>query len=199
MTQDSEPDYSIKLLVLGDLSVGKSSFIFRYIEDKFNEEEMPTTGLDLKTADLIIENKKIRIQLWDTAGQEKYNSITKNLILRVQGLIILFDLTNKASFKNLSKWVDLIKEHCGNKMPMLFVGNKSDLEENREVHKEDIIKYMTKEKSKYIKTSCKTGDNIKKAVDIICKDIIRSFSAKNDVSFSLEASSLVVNKKRKCC
>ena len=184
---------------MGDLSVGKSSFIYRFIEDKFNSDQIPSTGFDLKTADLIIDNKNIRIQLWDSAGQEKYNSITKNLLLRVQGLIILFDLTNQETFDNLSKWIEIIKEHCGHTIPILFVGNKSDLEENRVVKKEDISRYVKKEKAKYIKTSCKTGDNIKKAVNIICKKIIYSSTLKRETSFSLEASSLVVDKKGKCC
>ena len=199
MNQKSEPDFSLKLLVLGDLSVGKSSFIYRFIEDKFNSDQIPSNGLDLKTADIILENKKIRVQIWDTAGQEKYNSITKNLLLRVQGIIILFDLTKLETFNNLGHWTGIIDENCGNKIPILFVGNKSDLEETHIIKKEDIIKFINKKKAKYIRTSCKTGDNIKKAVDIICKEIIRTNTTKSDISFSLESSSLVADKKKKCC
>jgi small GTP-binding protein len=147
MDQESVIDFSIKLLVLGDLSVGKSSFIYRFIEDKFNSDQIPSTGLDLKTADIILENKKIRVQIWDTAGQEKYNSITKNLLLRVQGIIILFDLTKLETFNNLGHWTGIIKENCGNNIPILFVGNKSDLEENHKIKKEDIIKYINKKKN----------------------------------------------------
>ena len=199
MNQNSGPDYSIKLLVLGDLSVGKTSFIYRFIEDKFDSYQITTTGLDLKTADIILDNKKIRVQLWDTAGEEKFNSITKNLILRVQGIIILFDLTNKESFENLGSWIEIIRDHCGNKMQMLIVGNKNDLEEEKDIDEEDIHKFVKAEKIKFIKTSCQTGENIKKAVEMICKIIISSSKSKNDLSFSLESSSLMTKNKKKCC
>ena len=98
MFLDSSETLTIKLLILGDLSVGKSSFIYRFIDDKF-DENMTTTDLDLKTADLIIEDKNIRVQLWDTAGQEKYRSISKNLISRVQGILILYDTLSFSEVK----------------------------------------------------------------------------------------------------
>ena len=197
--QDSEPEYSIKLLVLGDLSVGKSSFIYRFIEDKFNADSMTTTGLDLKTKDLIIDDKKIRIEIWDTAGQEKFKSITQNLILRVQGIIILFDITNKESFNNLNVWIKTIKEQCGKNFPILIAGNKTDLEENRIVNTEEANIFTNNEKIDYIEISCKTGENIKETIDIICKKIIIFLTRKDDMSFSLDSSALVVTKKKKCC
>ena len=199
MDQESVIDFSIKLLVLGDLSVGKSSFIYRFIEDKFNTDSIPTTGLDLKTADLLINNKKVRVQLWDTVGQEKYKSITQNLILRVQGIIILFDITNKDSFNNLNEWIKTVREQVGNNLAILLVGNKCDLEENRLVFKEEANIFAKNEKIKYIETSCKTGENIIKAIDYICEKIINSFTLKNDLSFSLDSSSLIVAKRKNCC
>ena len=199
INQDSEPEFTIQLLVLGDLSVGKSSFIYRFIEDKFNADSLTTTGLDLKTKDILIDNKQIRIQLWDTAGQEKFNSITKNLILRVQGIIILFDITNKESFNNLNVWIKTIKEQCGKNMPILIAGNKIDLEENRLVKAEEANLFKESGKIDYIEISCKTGENIKETIDIICKKIIASFTVKKDMSFSLDSSTLIVNKKKKCC
>ena len=199
INQDFEPEFSIKLLVLGDLSVGKSSFIYRFIEDKFNTDSIPTTGLDLKTADLLINNKKVRVQLWDTVGQEKYKSITQNLILRVQGIIILFDITNKDSFNNLNEWIKTVREQVGNNLAILLVGNKCDLEENRLVLKEEANIFAKNEKIKYIETSCKTGENIIKAIDYICEKIINSFTLKNDLSFSLDSSSLIVGKRKNCC
>ena len=199
INQDSEPEFTIQLLVLGDLSVGKTSFIYRFIEDKFNADSLTTTGLDLKTKDILIDNKQIRIQLWDTAGQEKFNSITKNLILRVQGIIILFDITNKESFNNLNVWIKTIKEQCGKNMPILIAGNKIDLEENRLVKAEEANLFKESGKIDYIEISCKTGENIKETLDIICKKIIASFTVKKDMSFSLDSSTLIVNKKKKCC
>ena len=199
MLQESEPEYSIKLLVLGDTSVGKSNYIYRFTEDKFSDNHMSTTGLDLKNADIIIDDKKIRVQLWDTAGQEKYRSITKTLFLRVQGIITIFDLTKEETFINLKSWINSIKEECGNNMPILIIGNKCDLTEYRVVKKETAYKYAKKEKIEYIETSSKTGENIKNSVDIICSKVIKSLSLKNEFSFTLDSSALIPRKKKNCC
>lgn len=199
MLQESEPEYSIKLLVLGDTSVGKSNYIYRFTEDKFSDNHMSTTGLDLKNADIIIDDKKIRVQLWDTAGEEKYRSITKTLFLRVQGIITIFDLTKEETFINLKSWINSIKEECGNNMPILIIGNKCDLTEYRVVKKETAYKYAKKEKIEYIETSSKTGENIKNSVDIICSKVIKSLSLKNEFSFTLDSSALIPRKKKNCC
>ena len=199
MLQESEPEYSIKLLVLGDTSVGKSNYIYRFTEDKFSDNHMSTTGLDLKNADIIIDDKKIRVQLWDTAGEEKYRSITKTLFLRVQGIITIFDLTKEETFINLKSWINSIKEECGNNMPILIIGNKCDLTEYRVVKKETAYKYAKKEKIEYIETSSKTGENIKNSVDIICSKVIKSLSLKNEFSFTLDSSALIPKKKKNCC
>ena len=195
---ENQPEYMIKLLVLGDLSVGKSSFIYRFIYDKFTPGEMKTSELELKTGDIIVNKKNIRVQLWDTVGQEKYKSITKNLILKMQGIILMFDLSNKETYKNLKTWINYINEECGNKMPILIVGNKIDLEEERFIKKEDAKSHFKKQKFKYVETSCKTGHNIKKAITGICKIIIDSKQVGQDISFSLSNSNISV-KKRHCC
>ena len=95
-------DYFINILLLGDISVGKTSFIYNFIYDKFTMNEISSAELDLKTSDIIIEHKNIRVQLWDTVGQEKYKSVATNLILRAQGIIIVYDITNKDSYKNMA-------------------------------------------------------------------------------------------------
>ena len=194
-----EPEYSIKLLLLGDIAVGKSSLIYRFIYDKFNPNKINTSELDLKTSDLIIDKKNVRVQLWDTVGQEKYKSITKNLIKRVQGIIIVYDITNKDSFKNIKTWTNLIEEEYGNQLPIIIVGNKIDLEENRKIKIEDAKAFCKNHKYKYVETSCKTGHNIKKSVGKICKIIIDSQNIRNDISFSLSTSNASYVKKKHCC
>ena len=196
---NQELDYSIKLLVLGDLSVGKTSFIYKFTENKFNEEQVSSAGLDLKTVDIVIESKKIRVQLWDTAGEEKYKSITKNLILRVNGILILFDITNKESFKNLSVWIRIINEFCGEDMAIIIIGNKRDLEERRTVPKEEASIFARKSNYKYIETSCKTGENIKRAIHNICRKVIGCPAENSRSSFSLDVTSLKMKKMKNGC
>ena len=123
MEQESDFDYTIKLLVVGDSSVGKTNFITMFIENKFNQTYMTTSGMDLKTSSIVVKNKKIRVQLWDTAGQEKYRAITKNLFLKVQGALVVYDITNDNSFTNLKTWVKSIKEECGKSMQMIIVSS----------------------------------------------------------------------------
>ena len=199
MIEESEFDYTIKLLIVGDSSVGKTNFIYRFIEDKFSQNYMATTGIDLKTSNIELNGKKIRVQLWDTAGQEKYRAITKNLFLKVQGVLALYDITNEDSFVNLKSWVKLIKEECGNHMPILIVGNKSDLDDKRSVEKDAANAYAKDEKVEYIETSSKLGDNVNEAISLMAEKVLENSEFGNDCSFTLDASSLAGKNKHKCC
>ena len=199
MEIDSDFDYTIKILVVGDSTVGKTNFIRMFIENKFFQTYMTTSGIDLKTSNIEIKNKKIRVQLWDTAGQEKYRAITTNLFLKVQGVLLVYDLTNEESFNNLKSWVKLIKDECGKQMQMLIVGNKSDLDEQRVVDKNIANEYAKEEKLEYIETSSKTGDNVQKAITMLCEKVLDNTEITNDFSFTLDATRMSQKDKSKCC
>ena len=199
MEIESDFDYTIKLLVIGDTTVGKTNFIRMFIENQFNPNYMTTSGIDLKTNTINIKNKKIRVQLWDTAGQEKYKAITKSLFLKVQGSLIVYDITNENSFNNLKIWVKSIKEECGKQIPILIVGNKNDLNEERVVDKNIANEYAKEEKIDYIETSSKTGENVLKAVTLLCEKVLDSTEFTNDFSFTLDATNLSQKNKKKCC
>ena len=199
MEIDSDFDYTIKILVVGDSTVGKTNFIRMFIENKFYQNYMTTSGIDLKTSNIEIKNKKIRVQLWDTAGQEKYRAITTNLFLKVQGVLLVYDLTNEESFNNLKSWVKLIKDECGKQMQMLIVGNKSDLDEQRVVDKNIANEYAKEEKLEYIETSSKTGDNVQKAITMLCEKVLDNTEITNDFSFTLDATRMSQKDKSKCC
>ena len=190
-------DFTIKLLIIGDSSVGKSNFMSRFIEDKFNTSYMTTSGIDLKTADIQIKNKKIRIQLWDTAGQEKYKAITKNLFLKVMGAIIIYDITSEKSYINLKEWVKMVKEECGPHMKIIIVGNKLDLADERIIDEEEAMNYAKEQKTDYIETSCKTGENVKKSITILCEKILETKETVEDSSFMLDSSTFMQQNRRK--
>ena len=192
-------DLTLKILIVGDSSVGKTNFMTRFIENKFSEGYMTTSGIDLQTTDIQIKNKKIRIQLWDTAGQEKYKSITKNLFLKVMGAIIIYDITSEKSYINCKMWVQMIKEECGSHMQIIIVGNKSDLTDQRKIDEEEVMNYAKEQNTQYIETSCKTGENIRKAVSILCEKIMENKEMTDDSSFMLDNSAFLPQKKRKCC
>ena len=186
-------------MIAGDSSVGKTNFISMYIENRYNQNYMTTSGIDLKTKNIEIKSKKIRVQLWDTAGQEKYRAITKNLFLKVQGILLIYDITNENSFNNLKGWINSIKEECGNQIQMILIGNKIDLNEKRMIKKEDALAFAEKEKIKYIETSSKTGENIQQAISLLCEKIIDSSEISGEYSFTLDTASLSKKNKRKCC
>ncbi len=124
-----------KLLLLGDQAVGKTSIILRYTKDKIPKNHLTTIGLDYATKTETLKNgTNVTLQIWDTAGQERFNAITKKLYKSSHGLILVYDITRMQSFNNINKWLQTIKEENDENVKLILVGNKSDLENEREVH-----------------------------------------------------------------
>jgi small GTP-binding protein len=197
---DENSDITLKLLIVGGSGVGKTNFLNMFLNNKFNQNYFSSTGIDLQNKIMNIKNKKVRIQIWDTAGQEKYKSITKNLFLKVMGALVLYDITNEESFTKLKEWVELIKEECGRHIKILIIGNKSDLESQRAIDKEDAMKYANEEKVQYIECSSKTGENVEKAIIMLSEKILESTEISMDSSLMLDSTLLSSKiKKRKCC
>ena len=197
-----EYEYSLKLLLLGDSCVGKSNFIFWFINHEFNGQHFTSSGIELKNTELVIDKNKIQLQIWDTAGQEKYKAVTKSLFSKVQGFIAIFDLTKEETFINIKTWITLIKAECGHHTPILLVGNKNDLKDLRDISDEDIKKYCDEEKLEFIKTSSKTGENINKAINMICEKILEEKDETLEKNFSFTLDSSIHSEKRKkykCC
>ena len=199
MNSDKEYEYLIKILIVGDSTVGKTNFIKKYVENKFNENYFASTGIDLITTSIKIEGKSFKIQIWDTAGQEKYRAMTKNLFLKTQGIVIIFDISNETSFINLKSWMNDIKEECSADIPMILVGNKSDLVDKRVIDKERAMEYAKNENLEYIETSSKTGENINKALSLIIEKIYRRADSNSNFSFTLDDGTVKKKSKKMCC
>ena len=164
-----------KILILGDSSVGKTAFIVRFCEDKFQEENLSTIGVDIKAKFLTRKEKKINLQIWDTAGQERFRSIAKNSYKGADGIILMYDITNISTFKHIKNWISDIKSKTDkplDKLALLIIGNKSDLEENREVNEENKNDIINEHKLKIIETSAKENKNINESmIELIDKMI----------------------------
>ena len=199
MNSDKEYEYLIKILIVGDSTVGKTNFIKKYVENKFNESYFASTGIDLITTSIKIEGKSFKIQIWDTAGQEKYRAMTKNLFLKTQGIVIIFDISNEISFINLKSWMNDIKEECSADIPMILVGNKLDLEDRRIIDKERAMEFAKNEKLEYIETSSKTGENINKALSLIIEKIYQRADSNSNFSFTLDDGTVKKKSKKMCC
>ena len=164
-----EPSWKINLFILGNSAVGKSSFIIRYTKNTFKNEYTSTIGIDF-----LVKNTKlptgenIRINFYDTAGQENYKSITFNLIKSADGILILYDITDQKSFEAVSGWVESIKEQKGNDFPIVILGNKCDLEKERIVKKEEGEKFGYP----FFETSNQNGTNIEESVLALIMKII---------------------------
>ena len=203
---DDEEDYEvlIKLIILGDASVGKSNFLCRFVDGAFNPVHVATIGFDFKSRVWEIPNlkKKVKIQIWDTAGQEKYMSINKNLFQRVQGIILMYDISRKESFDNLSKWMGHINENASG-IPLILIGNKSDLEKERKVSKEQGNDFAKNNDIIFLEASAKNGFNVEtsflKLCEIIFKNDNKERKRKTEYVISKNTSLVKDKNKKKCC
>ena len=159
-------DYLFKTIVIGDGAVGKTAVTFRYSEEKFQENYKMTIGVDFTIKHEMVRNKRIKCQIWDTGGQEKFSKIRPLYYRGALGSLVVFDVTNRDSFASLDKWIFEIKNNC-TKIPIVIVGNKIDLD-GREVTANEGKAYARKKskelgyKIPYLETSAKTGETIKK-------------------------------------
>ena len=129
-------DYIFKIVIIGDSGVGKSNILSRFIHNEFTQESKATIGVELQSKVYLINGKKIKVQLWDTAGQERYKSITAAYFKGAKGAMIVYDITNQASFDSVDRWHQSVKEFGDNDVSMIQIGNKNDLKQNRKVEVE---------------------------------------------------------------
>ena len=192
----------IKILIVGNPGVGKSNFIYRYTKDKFSSSNLSSVGFESNIKEIEVTDKKIIVQLWDSAGQDKYKSITKNLFTRVQGIIIVYDITNKKSFLSAQNWIKLIKE-TNNNIPYVLAGNKCDLKNEREVEEEEALKFSQDNNITFLETSAKQDINILECINNFVKNIVYSEDFTRNISFALQNNSLeernTINKNERCC
>ena len=165
MTEDNP----LKIIILGSSTVGKSSIYLRYFNNKFNVNTMVTVGVDFKTKYFKFDEKEIKINFVDTAGQEKYRAISKNYLKGTDGVIFVFDLTKKETFQLIADWMQFMKEHNKKNIGKILFGNKNDLISEREISYEEGKKLANELECNYYEGSAKTGEN----VEILMQEIAR--------------------------
>ena len=187
-----ENDYQdvICIMTLGISSVGKTSFILRFTENSFQNLFYSTVGIDCKAKIIEIENIKYKLLFYDTAGQERYKSLAPNLIKKAHGIIIMYDITNKSSFDSIPEILKNIKEEKGDYFPMILIGNKKDLEQDREIKKEEGEDLASKNGIEYFEISNKEGINIQEAGFSIVNKILETRKDDNIVIESNRSSKL---------
>ena len=179
-----EYDIMFKILLLGDSGVGKSSLLLRYTKNQFSADIRSTIGVEFGVKFLKIDNLQLKVQIWDTAGMERYRSLTSAYYKGAKGVIIVYDICRKKSFYNIDKWIDDFKSKADEDSVILVIGNKSDLEEKREVDTEEAKLKAEKNKMAFLETSAKNNDNVHKAFLTLFKEIIKIYKEKNSETFN---------------
>ena len=153
-------NYLFKYIIIGDPSVGKSNLLMKFAHNKFTDEYQATIGVEFGAKNITFNNQVYRIQIWDTAGQENFRSITRSYYKNSACALIVYDITRKISFDNLVQWIEDCKNSSPKTVFMVLVGNKSDLERNREVTEEEGREFAEKNGMLFFETSAKTGKNV---------------------------------------
>ena len=171
--------WAVKIGFLGDPHVGKTSLCNNYNGIEFDENIVPTIGAEKFEKKIRIKSgDEIKLIYWDTSWQERFRSSSFKCIRSVHAIILVFDITSKSSFENLNHWLEDIKDNFDNPNLVLF-GNKVDLEEKREVSKEEIEKFAKNNKIAYFETSAKTGNGINEGFDYIANETYHKLCSRN--------------------
>ena len=165
-------DQKIKIMILGESSVGKTSLITRYTKDTFCGLYLTTVGIDFQEKFLNINNKKIKIEIWDTAGQERYRNISKNYFQSSDGFLLAYDITNEDSFQKLSFWHEQIHLNAPEKTKYIVVGNKKDIEDKRKVQREEGENFAKNNGVHFYETSALDSTNVNVVFEFLAKEIV---------------------------
>ena len=188
---------TLKILLLGDSGVGKTCLMIKFTDKKFNENNCSTIGLEIKNKIIQIDNKQIKLHILDTAGQEKYRSIAKNVIRNADGIIFVFDLSDKDSFKHIKDWL-ITADEVNNNFQKILVGNKLDLP-NREIEKEIAEKYSKNHGMNYFETSAKDSINVELIFKEIAGLILSKKSEKIEINKTMKLKNQSNKIKKHCC
>ena len=195
--------YEAKVITLGDSMVGKTCLILRFLEDTFFSTYLSTIGFDLKQKVVKLDTgEKMKLIIHDTAGQERFKSLSVNYIKKANGILIVYDITNKQSFVNIENWVKCAKEEMTKEIPIYLIGNKCDLEESRVIQREDGENLATQFGTKFYETSCKTGEGVEKCFTDLAADMFNLIKKKGHSGNSDDDKNVIINnakKKKKCC
>ena len=203
MSAEEEYDYIFKVLLIGNSDVGKSSLILRYVDQIWNDVFVPTIGVDFKVKSLQIDNKRVKMQIWDTAGQERFRNVISSYFKGAHGILLIYDITARDSFKELENWLGEVERNATPQVLKILIGNKCDLEEKRQITKDEGEAFAIRNGMQFIETSAKINTNVNEAFEALAKIMVESSNKRNVIK--PEKKTIKVDKgadlntKKKCC
>ena len=195
----------IPLMLLGDGQVGKTSLSLNLTKNTFDDSLLTTVGKESYIYQANLHGHNVKMKIWDTAGQERFKSMSVGVIKMVDGLILVYSIANKETFKNLDTWMNSVKNIADlSSKPVIILGNKCDLNENREVTYEEGENYAKNLGYHFYETSAKTGENVKEAFDDIFEQLYKIYEEEIEGSKEFKKSETISlnskhDKKKKCC
>ena len=209
MVEEEDYEMMVKIILIGDSAVGKTNIMSKYLRGQFQENSKATVGVEFGSKLFKIDNHNIKAQIWDTAGQEKYKAITGAYYKGSKGAFVVYDITRKETFDSTDRWINDLKISSDPKINIILIGNKSDLEDKR-----DVLKEQGEEKAKsfgcaFLETSAFNGDNIDKGFEMMISDIFKKFKEESleedDLGIIEKGEDINLNKgktnneKKGCC
>lgn len=185
---------SLKVVLVGDTKVGKSCILSRFVQGTFDRDIPATIGAAFFTKVLTTSNGNVRLQLWDTAGQEKFRSLIPVYFRNAIGSLVVFDLTNRNSFENLDVWIGTFKEFAGDETIIVIVGNKCDLKNEIKVSDDEVKKWTESHGYLYFCVSANTGEGLSDLFDALSRELIKNKVATTSKSFDITESN-----QKSCC
>ena len=198
---DSENLFEINTLILGDCSVGKTCILLRYVCNSFDETQQPTIGVDFRTKKITLDTEQINFRIWDSAGQERFRSITQQFFKNADGIILVYDVTQSETYTQINNWIEDIQKNKLYRTKVFLVGNKIDDGEKRVIQKEKAEAFAKEQGFDYFETSAKIGTGIEemftKVAEELCK-IKKEYNATGEEEHSLKLEYVNKPAKKKC-
>ena len=206
--EDDNYEMMFKVVLVGDSFVGKTNIMSKYLKNEFHEDSKATVGVEFGSKQFKIEGHTIKAQIWDTAGQERYKAITSAYYKGAKGAFVVYDITRKGSFESIDKWVNDLTSAADKKITIVIIGNKCDLEDQRQITKEQGQEKATKLEVAFMETSAFSGENLDKAFEMMMTQVYKKcheeMMAENDIEIEggqdINLNKNVENtEKKKCC
>ncbi|XP_042780264.1 ras-related protein Rab-2A isoform X2 [Panthera tigris] len=166
--------YLFKYIIIGDTGVGKSCLLLQFTDKRFQPVHDLTIGVEFGARMITIDGKQIKLQIWDTAGQESFRSITRSYYRGAAGALLVYDITRRDTFNHLTTWLEDARQHSNSNMVIMLIGNKSDLESRREVKKEEGEAFAREHGLIFMETSAKTASNVEEFLYFIFQAFINT-------------------------